>query len=357
MNLQPAEIEALESSALLLKYAAESPKTLPNTIMLPIANAWQAREAGAWTPQVSTEFWTAYSNLCDLIKPVSLDTISTNRPTITKKKWWLFGPTMQTSLSRRAAQRYLALLLILLFITVISGFIVASSDKLDKDITLLRDKGDAAAADVTASLNAIKADLENNGHAADALQFRLDDPTIPPETKKRISDLRSRLQDLYYAADMLDEKAMAVSRITAFHSLLNYQKGDLSRVPNLADAYENVQSYYQTRREVAGLDQFIYILGAIYATLVPLLMGTIGAGTYVLRLISEQIRDTTFSSTSPIRHIVRISLGALAGLAIGLGGLITSAGLSAAALSFLAGYAVEPVFSTLDGIAEKFRRA
>jgi hypothetical protein len=39
MNLQPAEIEALESSALLLKYAAESPKTLPNTIMLPIANA------------------------------------------------------------------------------------------------------------------------------------------------------------------------------------------------------------------------------------------------------------------------------------------------------------------------------
>jgi hypothetical protein len=264
---------------------------------------------------------------------------------------------MQTSLSRRAAQRYLALLLILLFITVISGFIVASSDKLDKDITLLRDKGDAAAADVTASLNAIKADLENNGHAADALQFRLDDPTIPPETKKRISDLRSRLQDLYYAADMLDEKAMAVSRITAFHSLLNYQKGDLSRVPNLADAYENVQSYYQTRREVAGLDQFIYILGAIYATLVPLLMGTIGAGTYVLRLISEQIRDTTFSSTSPIRHIVRISLGALAGLAIGLGGLITSAGLSAAALSFLAGYAVEPVFSTLDGIAEKFRRA
>ena len=31
--------------------------------------------------------------------------------------------------------------------------------------------------------------------------------------------------------------------------------------------------------------------------------------------------------------------------------------LSSAAWSFLAGYAVEPVFSTLDGVAEKFRRA
>jgi hypothetical protein len=90
--------------------------------------------------------------------------------------------------------------------------------------------------------------------------------------------------------------------------------------------------------------------------LVPLLMGTIGAGTYVLRLTSEQIRDTSFSTTSPIRHIVRISLGALAGLTVGLGGIIASATLSAAALAFIAGYAVEPVFSTLDGIAEKFRR-
>jgi len=82
---------------------------------------------------------------------------------------------------------------------------------------------------------------------------------------------------------------------------------------------------------------------------------SIRACTYVLRMMTQQIANFTFSSTSPIRHVVRIALGALAGVAIGLGGIATNSGLSAAALAFVAGYAVEPVFSTLDSIAEKFR--
>ena len=90
--------------------------------------------------------------------------------------------------------------------------------------------------------------------------------------------------------------------------------------------------------------------------MVPLLLGAIGACTYVLRLMSQQIADTTFSSTSPIRHFVRVALGALAGVAIGLGGFAPENGLSAAALAFLAGYAVEPVFATLDAFAAKFRQ-
>jgi hypothetical protein len=49
-------------------------------------------------------------------------------------------------------------------------------------------------------------------------------------------------------------------------------------------------------------------------------------------------------NTSPIRHFVRVALGALAGVAIGLGGFGPTNRLSAAALAFLAGYAVEPVF-------------
>lgn len=54
--------------------------------------------------------------------------------------------------------------------------------------------------------------------------------------------------------------------------------------------------------------------------------------------------------------LVRVALGALAGVAIGLGGFAPENGLSAAALAFLAGYAVEPVFATLDAFAAKFRQ-
>ncbi len=88
----------------------------------------------------------------------------------------------------------------------------------------------------------------------------------------------------------------------------------------------------------------------------PSLFGSIGALTYVLRLISDEIGETRFSATAPVRHSVRVLLGTLAGFAVGLGGIATSAGLTTAALAFVAGYSIEPVFATMDGIAEKFRR-
>jgi hypothetical protein len=132
--------------------------------------------------------------------------------------------------------------------------------------------------------------------------------------------------------------------------------GDLSRLPVLDNGFDNVRNYYRTRRQVREAQQKVALLNGIYNALVPLLLGAVGAGTYVLRLTSEQIKDSTFASSSPIRHVVRIALGSLAGLIVGLGGFNNELNLSSVALSFLAGYAVEPVFSTLDGIAEKFRR-
>jgi uncharacterized membrane protein len=81
---------------------------------------------------------------------------------------------------------------------------------------------------------------------------------------------------------------------------------------------------------------------------------SIRACTYVLRMMTQQIANFTFSSTSPIRHVVRIALGALAGVAIGLGGIATNSGLSAAALAFVAGYAVEPVFQLSTALRKSF---
>jgi uncharacterized membrane protein len=83
-----------------------------------------------------------------------------------------------------------------------------------------------------------------------------------------------------------------------------------------------------------------------------------GACTYVLRSISDEIRDTRFSSTSPVVHSSRVFLGALAGVVVGLPGIVTAGGLglSSTALAFVGGYAVEPIFATFDAIADKFTR-
>lgn len=341
MELQQSEKEALDNAATLIKYAAESPKELPEDVVRPIVDAWRAREAGNWDSAVSVAFWKAYSALCILIKPVTLDTISTTRANLKPARWWPFGASRDTSLGMKTINRHLAWLVVLLVVAVIFGYINSTAVMLSTEIQKLVVKGDATSSELAEGISSIKSELEQLKLPDDPLAISLDDARIGNDTRNKIRVLRDKLQNLYYVSDLMHYKVNGISSITTFKSY-KYEKGDLSRLPVLEHGYANLQSYYDIRRNVAELQDKVFLLSGFYAALVPLLLGAIGASTYVLRLASEQIRDTTFSQTSPARHIVRIMLGAMT--------------LSVAALAFLAGYAVEPVFSTLDSIAEKFRR-
>jgi hypothetical protein len=357
MKLQASEEKALDDASLLIKYAAESPKTLPENIMMPVALAWKAREDNAWDPDTSSKFWTAYSALCDLLKPVTIETIGANQP-IKSRRWVFVGDYVELTLAQRAVNRYWILLLFLLVTAVIFGFVVSTSTKMSDEIKDFIARGNTAALEATALMATIKGELDKiTPPVDDSLRLPLDDSRIGADTKSKINSLREKLQDLYYAADMMNERMNGITAILSlFRSNKPYETGDLSRLPDLKDGYDNIQDYYQTRRAVSTWQQSVFILNSFYDALVPMLFGAIGACTYVLRLIADQIRETSFSATSPVRHSVRVLLGALAGFAVGLGGLVTSAGLSAAALAFVSGYAVEPVFATMDSIAEKFRR-
>ena len=124
MDLQPSENEALDTAAVLIKYSAEVQR-IPNAIVLPIVTAWKAREEKNWSPEISSAFWVAYSALCDLLKPVTIDTIEASRSKIQAHKFIFFGPLRTISLTQRTARRYLILLLVLLVISTVSGFIVS----------------------------------------------------------------------------------------------------------------------------------------------------------------------------------------------------------------------------------------
>ena len=359
MKLQASEDKALGDASLLIKYAAESPKTLPENIIMPIASAWQAREDNTWSPDVSSKFWTAYGALCDLLKPVTLDTISASQPT-KFRRWFFFGDYVEMTLAQRTASRYRIWLIVLLAFAALFGFVASASTKLSDDIKEFMKGGNAAALEAAANIATIKGELDLDKltpPSGDSLQLSLDNSSIAADTRAKINTLREKLQDIYYATDMMNERVNGIAKITPFSKVKEYETGDLSRLPNLQVGYDKIQGYYQARREVSDAQQSVFILNSFYNALVPMLFGAIGACTYVLRLISDQIRETSFSATSPVRHAVRVLLGALSGFAVGLGGIVTGAGLSAAALAFVSGYAVEPVFATMDGIAEKFRRA
>lgn len=100
-----------------------------------------------------------------------------------------------------------------------------------------------------------------------------------------------------------------------------------------------------------------FVLAALQAYLLPLLYGLLGACTYVLRLLSRDIRSFSYTPESHIRYKIRMVLGTLSGLAITWffePGSETLKSLSPLALAFVAGYSVEILFAAMDRFVAAF---
>lgn len=103
------------------------------------------------------------------------------------------------------------------------------------------------------------------------------------------------------------------------------------------------------------------ILSSLSQFIFPLLFGIMGAFLFILRELQRSINKTTFLPENQIGYRVRLVLGALSGLTVGfLLGDETgqSAGfeisnLSPLTISFLAGYSVDLLFTTMDNLIKR----
>lgn len=120
------------------------------------------------------------------------------------------------------------------------------------------------------------------------------------------------------------------------------------------------------RREIANAEASIQrktahevriILNNLAAYVVPLVMGLLGALAFVLQSMTAQLRDHTFVPVSVGGSIVRLCLGAIAGV---FGALATPAsdtvlkGLPPLFVPFVFGYGIEILFSLLNRIVRTF---
>jgi hypothetical protein len=109
----------------------------------------------------------------------------------------------------------------------------------------------------------------------------------------------------------------------------------------------------ETSRQAQLAAQFA--LAILQSYLLPLLYGILGAGTFVLRSLSKEVEDETFSDEKGTQHLLRVSLGALAGILVGWFSFLipdettTIVGsISPLAVAFLVGYNIELFFSLMD---------
>lgn len=106
------------------------------------------------------------------------------------------------------------------------------------------------------------------------------------------------------------------------------------------------------------------VLAILQVYLLPLLYGWVGAMAYVLRRMIKAVQELTFQRAYEVEFSLRIYLGILAGVAIGWffkpeapgagGGEVSFASLTPFALSFVAGYSVELLFTAMDRMVGAF---
>jgi hypothetical protein len=103
-----------------------------------------------------------------------------------------------------------------------------------------------------------------------------------------------------------------------------------------------------------------FVLISLQTYFLPLLYGLMGAMMYALRMLANEIKSLTYDTDSQTRYRLRIFIGAIAGLMIGL--FINPEEIDVVnliapmAISFIAGYNVELLFAYMDRIIQEISK-
>jgi hypothetical protein len=127
--------------------------------------------------------------------------------------------------------------------------------------------------------------------------------------------------------------------------------------PQLPAAVARLRAEAETKRMA-----FEAKLGLLETVWIPMLMGLLGASTYMLRLLVLQLKTSTFTPRFPSLSLVRLVLGMIVGV---LGGSLLpvigdGSGVKALpplAMPFVFGYAIEVLFAGLDKLVSSFTPA
>jgi hypothetical protein len=336
--------KALKRAPLLLQYAAENCASLPEDPVTALLAALEAYAGNTWSADTAKNFWLAYNKLSQAIKPAAIASIETNEPSI--RRWYFLGKVV--SVAERSARNHNVLLLILLLLAAVLSFLANAADGLRNDVQKLQASNRDAVLLLLTEAGNLYGTVKND---------KLTEIDSKKNLGKDIAKLQADIFDLEAHSNDAARKVRLLSRFVHF-GFAAFAVTPLTSTPErIGDVNWTINSVVMRDNDLRGRidDYWVFVL-IVNSVLLPIVLGAMGACAYVVRLISDQIRNSTFFPTSRIRKTSRVVLGALAGVAIGYG--ISSPdtiGISSSALAFIAGYAIEPLFRTMDQVADKFQ--
>lgn len=321
--------QAVANANLMLVHASEQGLQIDAEIIQKIVKAKYLEQNNAWTEADESEFWQVFRAISQIIQPVTIDSIKAANTKSQKSGWILrlFGVNERYTLTRKAVKRYVRGALVALFAmliiqvySLIGTTVLNNISSSDSKIQTLEDQ------------MILQQQLKNVSKAR-SLQLSIE--KVADEREKNIELLALWLRPIDYL--LLKEPA----------NLAIFRKSKSDKL-NQKEVYELINDL--GIRVTQSAQHPILIIGAY---ILPLFYGLLGAYAYVLRVLSEEIKNITYSLDSDIKYILRINLGALAGLGVGLvftpeAGHLVALNLPPLTLAFIAGYSIEFVFTAID---------
>ncbi len=328
---------AIAEAEQIILYTVRHDIEVPKDLLKAVAAARKKGPPDRLSEDDQIKLWQSAQALAKLVQPVTIYSIKATGSTAATIAWSSFS----------------MLLLASLVVTQIS-WVLGTNTTTSIDNTLK-------------TLQEAKLEWNANLSRHDAIRA-----TPPPEPSDRNvprtnpADERAKIEEaLAKSRDILDQKSRELT--AAFQILEQWvyssptafgQRPLLTSVTVSANPGKAEEEDQLVRQQLL-LTSAKATLKAMSGYVLPLLYGLLGAAAYVMRTLSKEIFEVTFSNVSNIRFILRLVLGMLSGISVGL--ILTPdtlpttlSSITPLALAFLAGYSVELLFSAMDRLISAF---
>lgn len=318
---------ALSDAEALLEFGVRSEKRVPEKIIEAIVKAKAVVARGQPTESEEISFWLAFNELSAIMAPVTAESLRYINEQVPRAWLRFLRPASAAQSVIRRMRSFTILCLLALIFTQIY-FLVGS--------TIVRD-----AERLTVEWLGVQTEISRVQTANPKIETG--DPILKP-LEMRETVLSNRIQASYETINSWNSiwGWFASRPIALFGGFVREKPGSVEAAGGDPIA-ANIRAEQTARFAQQSLA--LYIL--------PLLYGMLGAFTHILRRLNEQLDVSTLTEGAHYRYRLRLTLGAVAGPAIGLffssekpSTLLSE--LSPFAIAFIAGYSVDLLFSVAD---------
>lgn len=342
--------DAVTNAEMILSFAAETGVNVESEIIAYIVEAKKMEGSNEWTTEGETNFWVAYKTVAQEIKPVSIDSIKASEESKIKTPNWFdkfIKRKKKKSIVHNAVLRYSSLTLFFM----ISLLLLQIYAVLGSNILFTIEKGNHGMSNNELRLSQLILITESNNENRSANLEKTNLEMKMQETTKEVNSGIELLLSWMRVAGFLftDEttKKVEVGKEENIEPDMMALDADFDFEATGQDI--TINNNIMVVQEARSLIQILslYVL--------PLLYGLLGGFVFVLRSIASETRHVTYTKASNLKYDLRILLGALGGLAVGLfwgdiekQNLDFMESLTTGLVAFLAGYSIEFVFRLVD---------